>query len=69
MTTLDLSTLYAATGTAKLDRLDAYVQTARELVPPGAEVTLTGPAPIWLYLKVAHALHGRVRSLVYSSPD
>jgi len=68
MTTLDLSTLYAATGTAKLADLPAYEQTAREAVPPGDDVTLTGPAPVWLYLRIAHAVHGRVRRLTYSSP-
>ena len=29
---------------------------------------LTGPAPVWLYLRLAHALHGRVRTLTYDSP-
>ncbi len=66
--TLDLSTLYAADGTARLARLDAYVATARAAVPPGADVTLTGPAPIWLYLRLAHALHGHCRRLAYDSP-
>jgi hypothetical protein len=66
--TLDLSTLYTATGTARLADLPAYEQAAQAAVPPGAEVTLTGPAPVWLYLRVAHALHGRARRLVYLSP-
>lgn len=66
--TLDLSTLYAATGTAKLADLPAYEARVRELVPPGADVTLTGPAPVWLYLRLAHALHGRARTLIYDSP-
>jgi hypothetical protein len=29
---------------------------------------LTGAAPVWLYLKAAHALHGKARTLVYTSP-
>jgi hypothetical protein len=29
---------------------------------------LTGQAPVWLYLTVAHALHGKARKLVYPSP-
>lgn len=29
---------------------------------------LTGPGPVWLYLRLAHILHGRARRLVYSSP-
>ncbi|OGV78662.1 MAG: hypothetical protein A3K19_31685 [Lentisphaerae bacterium RIFOXYB12_FULL_65_16] len=68
MTTLDLSTLYAAKGRAKLAELDTYMTRALAAVPPGADVTLTGSAPIWVYLKLAHALHGRVRSLTYDSP-
>lgn len=66
--TLDLSTLYASTGTAKLADLPAYEARARELVSAGSDVTLTGQAPIWLYLRIAHALHGRVRVLTYDSP-
>ena len=66
--TLDLSTLYAATGTAKLADLPAYETTVLSQVPPGADVALTGKAPVWLYLRVAHALHGRVRILTYDSP-
>lgn len=31
-------------------------------------VLLTGPGPIWLYLRLAHALHGKVKKLSYSSP-
>ncbi|MBI4768711.1 MAG: hypothetical protein HY787_29675 [Deltaproteobacteria bacterium] len=34
----------------------------------GNEVVLTGEAPIWLYLTVAHALHGRAKKLIYRSP-
>jgi len=66
--TLDLSTLYAATGTAKLADLPAYEARVKELVPPGSDVTLTGPGPVWLYLRLAHALHGRARVLTYESP-
>ena len=66
--TLDISTLYAATGTAKLADLPAYESRVKELVPSGADVTLTGPGPVWLYLRLAHALHGRARILSYDSP-
>ena len=66
--TIDLSELYAATGQAKLAELPAYEAKVKELVPPGADVTLTGHAPIWLYLRAAHALHGRARILTYDSP-
>jgi hypothetical protein len=66
--TLDLSALYAATGQAKLTNLDHYVKAALAAVPDGADVTLTGSAPVWLYLKIAHALHGHARILTYESP-
>ncbi len=65
---VDLSTLYAATGQAKLADLSAYEARVKELVPPGADVSLTGAAPVWLYLRLAHALHGRARKLFYDSP-
>ena len=64
----DLSNLYAATGTAKLADLPAYEARVKELVPPGSDVTLTGNGPVWLYLLLAHALHGRARKLFYESP-
>jgi hypothetical protein len=38
------------------------------LAGEGHEITLTGAAPVWLYLKIAHALHGKARKLIYSSP-
>jgi hypothetical protein len=65
---LDVSTLYASTGTAKLADLSAYEARVKELVSPGADVTLTGPGPVWLYLRLAHTLHGRARVLIYDSP-
>jgi len=65
---LDVSALYTATGQAKLADLPVYEAKVKELVPPGEDVTLTGHAPIWLYLRVAHALHGRARILTYDSP-
>ena len=43
---LDLSTLFAATGQAKLADLPVYEAAVKDLVPPGADVTLTGHAPI-----------------------
>lgn len=66
--TLDLHELYAATGTAKLADIPAYEARLRELVPPGVDVIITGQAPIWLYLRLAHALHGSARKLFYHSP-
>lgn len=66
--TFDLETLYAETGTAKLAQLAEYEKQAKELAGNGNNVILTGQAPIWLYLRIAHALHGKVRSLRYDSP-
>lgn len=66
--TLDLAILYAETGTAKLADLPAYESRLKELVPSGANVTLTGNGPVWLYLRLAHALYGRIRRLFYDSP-
>jgi hypothetical protein len=66
--TLDLETLFAATGTAKLADLTAYEARVKELVPPGADVVLTGRAPVWLYLRIGHLLHGRAKTLGYLSP-
>jgi hypothetical protein len=65
---IDVSTLYAATGTAKLAELEGYIRAARELAGEGNDVTLTGAGPVWLYLAVSHALHGKARRLCYSSP-
>lgn len=55
-------------GTAKLAEIDTYLENIRAMPLDGEDVVLTGEAPIWLYLKVAHALHGRGRSLSYKSP-
>lgn len=63
---IDLKTLYGET--AKLADLPAYLDQAKVLAGEGNDVALTGQAPVWLYLKVAHALHGRVRKLTYTSP-
>jgi hypothetical protein len=60
--TLDLSSLYAATGTAKLAELPTYEDEVKRTVPRGVDVTLTGPCPVWLYLRLAHMLHGIARS-------
>lgn len=53
---------------AILSEMDSYIKKALELASEGNEVVLTGSAPIWLYLKIAHALHGVARKLVYRSP-
>jgi len=64
--TIDLSTFYS--GSAKLADLPDYERRAREVAGEGKVVILTGQAPIWMYLRIAHALHGKARRLIYSSP-
>ena len=66
MTIIDLSHLY--TGQAKLKDLPQYLQKIKEMNTRGEDVIITGQAPIWLYLKIAHELHGFARSLTYHSP-
>lgn len=66
--TLDLATLYTATEQAKLADLPKYEAAVLAQVPPGSDVTLTGKSPVWLYLRLAHTLHGRARILTYDSP-
>lgn len=63
---LDLKTLYGET--VRLVELPAYITKALELAGEGNEVVLTGQVPVWLYLKVAHALHGKAKKLIYRSP-
>lgn len=53
---------------AKLAELDSYIRQALEHAGEGNEVILTGKAPVWLYLAVAHALHGKAKKLIYCSP-
>jgi len=60
--------LYTKTGNAKLADIGKYVQTVLSLAGEGNDVVLTGAGPIWLYLKIAHALHGKARRLIYRSP-
>lgn len=64
--TIDLSSFYSSN--ARLSDLDAYVQKAQALAGEGNDIILTGQAPVWMYLKIAHALHGKARRLLYRSP-
>ncbi|MCP5535449.1 MAG: hypothetical protein H7A51_04345 [Akkermansiaceae bacterium] len=68
MITIDISSLYAETGTAKLTDIPVYEDKIKKLTPPGSDVTITGHGPVWLYLRLAHALHGIARILIYDSP-
>jgi len=63
---IDVKSLYGET--AKLAELPRYIERILALAGDGATVVLTGAGPIWLYLKLAHALHGKARRLVYRSP-
>ena len=63
---IDLSNLFKKK--AKFMDLPAYLDAIREMPIDGGNVVLTGPAPVWLYLKVAHSLHGRAGKLFYDSP-
>ncbi|MEW6108111.1 MAG: CRISPR-associated protein Csx3 [Nitrospirota bacterium] len=65
---INLESLYSSTDTAKLSDLDTYIQKAKDLAGEGNEIVLTGAGPVWLYLKIAHALHGKARKLIYRSP-
>ena len=65
---IDLQLLYRETSTARLSQLDVYIETLCRIVRSGAIVVLTGHAPVWLYLAVAHALHGKAKRLYYESP-
>jgi hypothetical protein len=60
--------LYRATGTAKLSELPRYEEAVREAAGRGNEAVLTGRGPVWLYLRLMHALHGVARRLIYDSP-
>ena len=66
MILIDLKALYGET--AKLSLLPQYLEQVLALAGEGQAVVLTGAAPVWLYLQVAHALHGKAKRLIYRSP-
>lgn len=66
MIQIDLSTLFS--DRAILESLAEYKEQAIDLAGEGREVVLTGAAPVWMYLGIAHALHGKVKKLMYRSP-
>ncbi len=67
MIIITVDELYAQPA-AKLARLDDYISRVLEMAGEGNDVVLTGAGPVWLYLKIAHALHGKARRLIYRSP-
>lgn len=66
MIIIDLAIFFSET--AKLSDLSTYIEKAIEQADEGNEVVLTGKGPVWLYLAVAHALHGKAKKLIYRSP-
>jgi hypothetical protein len=66
MVEIDIGRLY--NDPAKLAELGGYVEKASVLAGEGNDVVLTGRGPVWLYLKIAHALHGKAKRLYYRSP-
>lgn len=36
---------------------------------PRISLTITGAGPVWGYLAIEHALHGRVARLIYAAPN
>jgi len=67
---INVETLYKENeeSTAKLADLDKYCKKALQIAGEGKEIILTGQGPIWLYLKIAHCLHGKAMKLSYRSP-
>lgn len=54
---------------------DALAASATEIIgtwqigDASTVVTLTGAGPVWGYLAIAHALHGRCAKCIYASPN
>jgi CRISPR-associated Csx3 family protein len=63
---IDISDLFDQL--AKIEELPSYVNVATEIAGKGDEIVLTGKGPVWLYLSIAHALHGIAKKLIYRSP-
>jgi hypothetical protein len=54
------------------DLADASVRILGGMWGPGDErvdLTISGAGPVWAYLVIAHALHGRVVRLTYAAPN
>jgi len=66
--TIDVSQLFDHTDSAKLQDLPTYLEQVSRIAGTGNRIVLTGRGPIWLYLKIAHELHGTAASLDYDSP-
>ena len=64
---IDLAALHK--GQAKIAKMDDYLRESKDAAGFGNHVILTGMAPIWMYLKIAHVLHGKAMRLSYDSPS
>lgn len=64
--TIDVKGLFGET--AKLANIENYSNMAKAEAGNGNDVVLTGAGPVWLYLHIAHSLHGKAKSLTYNSP-
>lgn len=54
---------------ALISEIPNYINKILELLGTNTtDAILTGAAPVWLYLVLAHALHGKVALLQYESP-
>lgn len=65
---IDIGKLFEEKGNAKLADLSRYEAESLTLAGCGNDIILTGKGPVWLYLRIAHTLHGVARTLTYSSP-
>ena len=66
LTTINIESIYGKV--AKLNRMDKYLSKAVKQAGIGNEIVLTGRGPVWLYLQIAHALHGKAKKIIYDSP-
>jgi len=64
--TINVEELYGEK--ALVEKRNSYVTSALKKAGSSKEVILTGKGPVWVYLLIAKALHGKVSRLVYSSP-
>ena len=56
-------------GNAIQKEIPKYIEKIKEIAGNGKHIVLTGKGPIWLYLTLAHALHGKIKTLKYRSPE
>jgi len=55
---------------ARGERVEEYVEIVLDQAGVGEdEVVLIGSAPVWLYFVLSHALNGKCKKLIYSSPS